>query len=1217
VSFTGTATDSDGSIALYEWDFDGDGVFDWSSPTTGDTSYTYDRSGFFNAAFRATDNDGLTAGASIMISVSGPPIALPGAFPTEGDVPLTVTFFSDGKDPDGSLVEFAWDLDDNGSYEWKDMVAGSVTHTYHTAGVHNAVLKVTDSDGLIGTAPITINATDPNPQGYPLANAIAHPVNGGAPLDVALVGNADDANGSLVKYEWDFDGDGTYDWEEFEKAIATIGLLIDVNSYSTPEFVDIDNDGDIDLFIGETNGRIYFYRNDGNSKAPRWAAMGLVTDADATTIDVGNHSIPALTDIDNDGDLDLFTGQNEGRIHFYRNDGNSESPVWTPLGLLTDAGSNTIDVGSWSTPVFADIDDDEDMDLFVGESYGRISFYRNDGNRNAPVWTPMGFISDADSITIDIGSYSEATFTDIDNDGDLDMFGGYSQGRIYFYRNDGSAGAPLWASQGLVTDSNDNTIDAGSYSSPVFKDIDNDGDGDMFLGRSSGEIVFYRNTGDASAPIWNLVTKKYNYIEVSNYATPALADTDNDGDADLYVGDYQDGVLHFWRNDGNAGSPAWRTPGLLVTADNGEPIDIGNFNSPAFADLDNDGDFDLFIGEHSGRIHFYRNDGDSGTPVWTAQGFLMYPDSSLIDIGSNSHPAFVDIDDDGDFDLFVGEYYGKIQFIRNEGNSNVPLWAYVGLIENSEGNPISVPYRSRPAFADMDHDGDHDLLIGCNNGKAYYYRNDGDAQTPIWNRASSNFDDLDLNGSSAPYFVDLDNDRDFDVIIGNGVGDIYLYRTSGQIFHLYETPGTYEATFRVTDNQDLSSEDTVTIRVYETGSPTALALAEPVTGDIPLTVSFYGKGTDPDGTITLYEWDFDGDGTYDWNSTTTGNTSHSYAYAGTFSATLRVTDDSGKTATDAVIIEPRLSITTSRTDAFNPFVGEQGTITLTIGDAAVITIWIIDADGNVVRTLVFDESRAAGTYEDIWDGRNDAGQLVPDGAYFFLIEYTVSNGTYIYDLRTAALYEQNYSGITHPSIFAPYEDDFYQVTYELPKPAYVRMHTWTWDYGYGPMGLVKTLLVKELIGAGTHTEIWDGTDDKGRPAPTDKLYALGQIFWEVPDNAIIIKGGRPEITDVSADPNYFSPVYNPYGSTPTPTTIVRYHLSESSDVACTVVNAQGLVVKMISKQNLPAGSNAIVWDGRDDDGNMVSAGRYTISLLATDGKGNQSKPRSAFLVVYY
>jgi PKD repeat protein len=309
VSFTGTATDSDGSIALYEWDFDGDGVFDWSSPTTGDTSYTYDRSGFFNAAFRATDNDGLTAGASIMISVSGPPIALPGAFPTEGDVPLTVTFFSDGKDPDGSLVEFAWDLDDNGSYEWKDMVAGSVTHTYHTAGVHNAVLKVTDSDGLIGTAPITINATDPNPQGYPLANAIAHPVNGGAPLDVALVGNADDANGSLVKYEWDFDGDGTYDWEEFEKAIATIGLLIDVNSYSTPEFVDIDNDGDIDLFIGETNGRIYFYRNDGNSKAPRWAAMGLVTDADATTIDVGNHSIPALTDIDNDGDLDLFIGR--------------------------------------------------------------------------------------------------------------------------------------------------------------------------------------------------------------------------------------------------------------------------------------------------------------------------------------------------------------------------------------------------------------------------------------------------------------------------------------------------------------------------------------------------------------------------------------------------------------------------------------------------------------------------------------------------------------------------------------------------------------------------------------------------------------------------------------------------------------------------------------------------------------------------------------------
>jgi flagellar hook assembly protein FlgD len=945
--------------------------------------------------------------------------------------------------------------------------------------------------------------------------------------------------------------------------------------------------------------------------------MGLLTDADGTTIDVGNLSKPALSDIDDDGDLDLFIGQSEGQIHFYRNDGNRELPVWTSMGLLTDAGGNTIDVGGFSTPAFADLDHDEDMDLLLGEPYGRISFYRNDGNRNAPVWTPTGFISDADSNTIDIGSYSDPAFIDMDNDGDLDMLSGESFGQIYFYRNDGSSNTPLWVYQGLLTDSNGNTIDSGSNSSPVFTDIDNDGNIDLFLGQSGGRIVFYRNTGGVDAPIWNLVTNIYNYIEVSSYATPALADTDNDGDVDLYVGDYQDGLLHFWRNDGDAGSPSWRTPGLLVTADNDEPIDIGLFSSPAFADLDHDGDFDLFIGEHSGRIHFYRNDGDSSTPAWTAQGFLMYPDSSLIDIGGNSHPVFVDIDDDGDFDLFVGEYYGKILFIRNDGDISLPIWAYVGPIENSEGNPLSVPYRSRPTFADMDHDGDYDLLIGCNNGKTYYYRNDGDEHTPIWTRALSNYDDLYLNGSTAPAFVDIDNDRDSDAIIGNGVGDIYLYRTSGQIFHLYETPGTYQATFRVTDNEALSSEDTVTIRVYETGAPTALALAEPTTGDIPLAVSLYGKGTDPDGTITLYEWDFDGDGTYDWSNTTTGNTSHSYAYVGTFSATLRVTDDSGKTATDAVIIEPRLSIATTRTDAFNPFVGEHGTITLTIGDAAVITILIIDADGNVIRTLVLNEYRAAGTYEDIWDGKNDAGQLVPDGAYFFLMEYTVNNETFTYDLRTTSLYEQNYSGITHPSIFAPYEDDFYQVTYELPKPAHVRMHTWTWAYDYAPMELVKTLLVKELKGAGTHTEIWDGTDDKGIPVPTDKLYALGQIFWEVPDNAIIIKGGRPEITDVSADPNYFSPVYNPYGSTPTPSTIVTYHLSESSDVVCTIVNAQGLVVRTIHKQNLPAGSNAIIWDGRDSAGNMVSAGSYRISLFATDGQGNQSKSRSAFLVVYY
>ncbi|MBI2447249.1 MAG: PKD domain-containing protein, partial [Candidatus Omnitrophica bacterium] len=83
--------------------------------------------------------------------------------------------------------------------------------------------------------------------------------------------------------------------------------------------------------------------------------------------------------------------------------------------------------------------------------------------------------------------------------------------------------------------------------------------------------------------------------------------------------------------------------------------------------------------------------------------------------------------------------------------------------------------------------------------------------------------------------------------------------------------------------------------------PTASASATPTSGTAPLTVSFTGTGTD-DGSITKYEWDFDGNGTYDWSSTTGGNTVKVYSSAGTWAATLRVTDNDNLTGTASVTI---------------------------------------------------------------------------------------------------------------------------------------------------------------------------------------------------------------------------------------------------------------------------------------------------------------------------
>ncbi|HDG98687.1 MAG TPA: PKD domain-containing protein, partial [Desulfobacterales bacterium] len=286
VDFIGTGSDTDGTIALYEWDFDGDGAYDWSSDSSGNASYTYTSPGVYNATFRVTDNVGLTTKDTVLIIVSGPPRALPRVYPTSGDAPLEVTFFSDGEDLDGSLVDFAWDFDGDGIYDWNMGFSTNTTYTYRKGGTYNATLKVTDNDDLTGTDSITITVSDLNPQGYPTATASATPTNGGAPLRVLFQGQGADPSGTIVSHEWDFDGDGNYD--EGLVPAKFIGIKIDIGSNSKPAFIDIDNDGDNDLFIGESYGELYFYRNDGDSSTPIWASLGEVTDSNGDTIDVGS-----------------------------------------------------------------------------------------------------------------------------------------------------------------------------------------------------------------------------------------------------------------------------------------------------------------------------------------------------------------------------------------------------------------------------------------------------------------------------------------------------------------------------------------------------------------------------------------------------------------------------------------------------------------------------------------------------------------------------------------------------------------------------------------------------------------------------------------------------------------------------------------------------------------------------------------------------------------
>jgi hypothetical protein len=124
--------------------------------------------------------------------------------------------------------------------------------------------------------------------------------------------------------------------------------------------VDIDDDGDLDAFSGRDNGKIFYNENTGTA-----TSLGFT--------DNGWFSVLAFTDVDGDGDLDVFIGTNDGKIYYQESIGDAYNPSFdtsqkNPFSLS--------DIGSVSAPAAADIDGDSLLDLFVGSSTGDIHFFQ-------------------------------------------------------------------------------------------------------------------------------------------------------------------------------------------------------------------------------------------------------------------------------------------------------------------------------------------------------------------------------------------------------------------------------------------------------------------------------------------------------------------------------------------------------------------------------------------------------------------------------------------------------------------------------------------------------------------------------------------------------------------------------------------------------------------------------------------------------------------------
>jgi Ca2+-binding RTX toxin-like protein len=344
---------------------------------------------------------------------------------------------------------------------------------------------------------------------------------------------------------------------------------------------------------------------------------------------------------------------------------------------LGDVGDPQADLplAARAHPTFADIDGDGDFDALVGDVYGNTQLFRN----QTPLPPSINFLpaqSNPFGLT-NVGFHAASTFADLDRDGDLDGFVGNSAGDILFYRNTGTVTNPIFATP-VTNPFGLNTL--GSPVRPTFVDIDGDGDLDAFVENSIGDTYFYRNTGKATEPIFATpTTNPFGLSNVGISARVTFADIDEDGDFDALAGTFEGNTL-FFRNTGTVNNPIFAAP---ITNPFGL-TDVGFVAKPTFFDVDSDGDLDGFVSNSVGDTLFYQNTGSATNPIFATP--ITNP-LGLTNLGNFANNlAFVDINGDGAADAFAGTGDGNtLFFLANRAPViNSPITATL-----NEDDPIS------------------------------------------------------------------------------------------------------------------------------------------------------------------------------------------------------------------------------------------------------------------------------------------------------------------------------------------------------------------------------------------------------------------------------------------------------------------------------------------------------------------------------------------------
>ncbi|HET9887626.1 MAG TPA: C25 family cysteine peptidase [bacterium] len=386
-------------------------------------------------------------------------------------------------------------------------------------------------------------------------------------------------------------------------------------------------------------GTTFFYKaaavDSSGNESPRTAAI----EAWTTLAQLNNW--PGTANSNVFGSLGIADADDSGQGELYVPSQDFKMYVFEPDGVQHDGWPFTTAAILWSAAALGDLDKDGDDEILFGGSDTRFYVLKHDA-------TPFY----GSPVLIDLPGTGEeirssATVADVDRDAKLEFFFGSDLGKLYAYNDNGT---PLVAGNGLLFTAPPGNSSAKIWGNIGVADLAHDGTREIIFTSWNDSCYVITPTGARAPGFPRGGAKDFK-------RGPTIADLDNDGTMEILAAN-ADGKVYCWNHDG---SNYLGAGGVFVSV---APDSVTG--SPAVANLDGDAQLEVVFATHGGKIYAFNH---NGTGFTQPSGVLATPDPGAPGNKQfmTASPIIADIDGDGDFEIFIGNHNGNFYGYHHNG----------------------------------------------------------------------------------------------------------------------------------------------------------------------------------------------------------------------------------------------------------------------------------------------------------------------------------------------------------------------------------------------------------------------------------------------------------------------------------------------------------------------------------------------------------------------